>query len=467
MYEEDDWFDHVTLDQVKGMFANAHIGTIWVKRLGKNNNSKQQVYLAHDLSELSFIPMGEPDETATKSKKPRAGKPVIHFPVPFKWITPAGIWDAPDSKLCYYPQYPEVRFSGFLHGCSRGPSMLMSPDKRGHEDGRFLLFGTVDGHDLQGHSYAAGVVIGAGCPAAHEITAHMSGDENVLFPLPIGPGDTDDFSTLRNALRNLLGRRIEPWRLREDGTEQRQYHAPNAPGFTLEAELGIGENAIAGPDFDDIWELKTILQKQLDRRYDHKVTLLTPQPDTGWASKHSTIDFVLHYGHQTDKTETDEHYFTTRDIETSTKRNPNATVELVLQGFNSPRDFDVNNGMIALLDKSTGELVAGWTFRKLLSHWRRKHNRACYVPYLNHKEERTVEFGPLVTLGISTYFGLFLQAFHDGLVVFDPGDKAEKKNGKWIPHARSQFRTTMSHLDGLYNKVIETDIREDEVIDCR
>lgn len=179
------------------------------------------------------------------------------------------------------------------------------------------------------------------------------------------------------------------------------------------------------------------------------------------------INKYPHYGHQTDKTETDEHYFTTRDIETSIKRNPNATVELVLQGFNSPRDFDVNNGMIALLDKSTGELIAGWTFRKLLSHWRRKHNRACYVPYMNHKEERTVEFGPLVTLGISTYFGLFLQAFHDGLIVFDPGDKAEKKNGEWIPHARSQFRTTMSHLDGLYNKVIETDIREDEVIDCR
>lgn len=42
-----------------------------------------------------------------------------------------------------------------------------------------------------------------------------------------------------------------------------------------------------------------------------------------------------------------------------------------------------------------------------------------------------------------------------------------EKEREMDSHARSQFRTTMSHLDGLYNKVVETDIREDEVIDCR
>ena len=40
-----------------------------------------------------------------------------------------------------------------------------------------------------------------------------------------------------------------------DGQQVRPYIAPNAPGLTLEAELGVGENAIPGPDFD-VWELK-------------------------------------------------------------------------------------------------------------------------------------------------------------------------------------------------------------------
>ena len=72
--------------------------------------------------------------------------------------------------------------------------------------------------------------------------------------------------------------------------------------------------------------------------------------------------------------------------------------------------------MIALYDKGSGGLAAGWSYLKLLEHWQRKHNRAAYVPYLREGsgDGTTVEFGPLVTLGISTGFGLFLQAFRDG-----------------------------------------------------
>lgn len=53
-----------------------------------------------------------------------------------------------------------------------------------------------------------------------------------------------------------------------DGQQVKPYIAPNAPGLTLEAELGIGENAIPGSDFD-VWKLKAIKQPSLERLSDH------------------------------------------------------------------------------------------------------------------------------------------------------------------------------------------------------
>jgi hypothetical protein len=73
-----------------------------------------------------------------------------------------------------------------------------------------------------------------------------------------------------------------------------------------------------------------------------------------------------------------------------------------------------------------------------------------------------VEFGPLITLGISTSFGLFLQAFQDSKAVYDPGDKATLKNGKWTPHSRSQFRINLNDIAAIYQEVREVDIHDPE-----
>ena len=214
----------------------------------------------------------------------------------------------------------------------------------------------------------------------------------------------------------------------------------------------LGENAIPGPDFD-IWELKAIKQPSLERRSNHRVTLFTPQPDTGWITGQSQADFVLRYGHVSGTDENgnpDEYYFTSGDINRPGEDKEGAKLNLKLVGFTDAKHFDPN-GMIALYDKQTGELAAGWSYLKLLEHWQRKHNRAAYVPYLREKEDgkTTVEFGPLVTLGISTSFGLFLKAFQDGKVIYDPGDKITLKDGKWTPHSRSQFRINLNDISAI------------------
>lgn len=73
------WFDKLDIGQVIDMFKRAGVGSIWVKRLGINNNSKQQVYIAGDPSDLSFMPLGNPTYSAPKSQKKKAGSPVFRF----------------------------------------------------------------------------------------------------------------------------------------------------------------------------------------------------------------------------------------------------------------------------------------------------------------------------------------------------------------------------------------------------
>ena len=86
------------------------------------------------------------------------------------------------------------------------------------------------------------------------------------------------------------------------------------------------------------------------------------------------------------------------------------------------------------------------------------------MPYLREDNDgnTSVDFGPLVTLGISTSFGLFLQAFKDGKAVYDPGDKATLTDGRWTPHARSQFRINLNDIAAIYGEVREVDIRDPE-----
>ncbi len=149
----------------------------------------------------------------------------------------------------------------------------------------------------------------------------------------------------------------------------------------------------------------------MDRRYNHKVTLFTPQPDLPETGRLSTVDFVLKYGH-VHTTDEDgnptSYYFTSGDIQREGEDKPSAKLELCWR-VSLMRSISTPTGMIALYEKGTRTLAAGWSYLKLLGHWQRKHNRAAYVPYLREDNDgnTSVEFGPLVTLGISTSFGLF------------------------------------------------------------
>lgn len=206
--EADDWYDTADIKHVYDMLIDAGATSLWVKRLVANNNSKQQIYLASDPSDLSFLPLGEPSYVEPKSQKKKAGSPVIQIPVAWHWVTPEGQFDAPDAKLCYYPQYPEVRFSGFLRGCRKAPSELLSNLKRGHEVNRCLFLGPVK--DSSGEVVrVVALVVGAQSPAAEYVLNMETFQSGRLCPLDYRlQKERDEFSTLETALHGVVGKKL-------------------------------------------------------------------------------------------------------------------------------------------------------------------------------------------------------------------------------------------------------------------
>ena len=82
---------------------------------------------------MNILPISEiATEAAGDWKKER-----FKASLKFSWLDDEGVTHfAPNSQLILYPKYPEVRFSGFLKGCVKAPSNLMTQ----RLSGRLLFF---------------------------------------------------------------------------------------------------------------------------------------------------------------------------------------------------------------------------------------------------------------------------------------------------------------------------------------
>ena len=111
------------LTKLKEIYINFGCSKIYAKILAGNDNSKNQVYLGGSFDILNIFPFTE--ITADDSGdwvRSRFKTTLI-----FHWILEDGqLSHAPHAQLILYPKYPEVRFSGFLKGCSSPPSDLMA-----------------------------------------------------------------------------------------------------------------------------------------------------------------------------------------------------------------------------------------------------------------------------------------------------------------------------------------------------
>jgi hypothetical protein len=412
---------------------------IYAKKLAPNDNSKNQIYLGGDFSVLNVIPHGEiysDDEDRAGSKRERAKARVSFF-----WVSESARLPAPDTNLILYPKYPEVRMSGFLRGCEAPPSSIMAS----REPGRILVLGVTAEREVLG--YAAG----ADSPVAREIEAGVWEQIGVLLELPAQAGlkGSSKERLLAELKRIYQLHWIMSQKLGRDGVKE-AYAARNGGGYTLEAELGIAPNGYAEPDFLG-WEVKQYsvgdFKKFLPKS---AVTLMTPEPTGGVYQEKGVTEFLRRFGYADKSGKKDRINF--GGVYTCAKNfHTNTNLKMILDGYDeiAGKITDLDGG-ISLIDPS-GEVAAHWSFKGMMQHWNRKHAQAAYVPSLFRTPPPEYCFGPRILLCERTDFLLFLRAFADGSVYYDPAIKMENATAS-SPRIkrRSQFRTSHNRLSLCY-----------------
>jgi hypothetical protein len=423
----------LNLDQLKQAMSKVGVRQLYFKRLADNDNSKNQVYLGPDFSALNVLPAGDLIEDKKNSS-------ILKAPMNFGWLTEDGdVALAPRAQLILYPQYPEVRFSGFLAACTDAPSGLMTV----RQAGRILFFGVKDDGQVVGN------VTAPDSPLAREIGAlHFQPVSGVFCFISLDSA-ADDRALLVSELTRVARQGwISSKRLNGRG-EIVPCDAPNCGGYTLEAELGIRPNGLSDPDFHG-WEIKQHSVTDLGNpERGGAITLMTPEPTGGVYVEQGLREFLRRFGYK-DEEIVDRRNF--GGIHTTLKICARTDLRLTLGAYDSKKQkiTDLSSG-ISLLN-AKGEAAATWHYKELLAHWMRKHTRAAYVPSIKQKLASTkYRYGGKVRLGEGTDFLLFINAIAAGTVYYDPGIKIENySQAKSVMKKRSQFRIRSTNINVLY-----------------
>lgn len=408
--------------------------SVFCKPLAENDNSKQQIYLGGSFDVIQIFPFH--DIEANENGKDSTYKAKLDF----FWINEREKERAIGAQLILYPQYPEVRLSGFLRGCKTSPNDLMRPVPANQRkfnngpDGRILFFAVTKERETLAYLAPENSLL------ANEFIQTSSEREKngVLYKLPLGVIDSKFI--LLEALARIRDFGWQPSVKLSNKGELKAYKAKNGGGYTLEALLGIIPNGRSEPDFMG-WEIKGYSRD--------RVTLMTPEPTGGIYGENGVEVFVRKFGKISGE---DTIYFT--GLHKSGERNSSTGLTLIVNGFNLQKKSIENvNGAVELLTDS-GECAASWSFEGLLMKWNKKHAQAAYVPYKsNNAEPPAYLFSSPTLMGEGTNFNLYLTALSQGLVVFDPASKVMNAG---TPHssvkARSQFRMAVKKLNNLYQK---------------
>ena len=428
-----------TLDQLRAVMRDRGVRRILVKFLSPNDNSKNQIYLGGDLGVINIIPAGDP----VASSSGQQGTPIFKAPLTLAWIDDQQrAWPAPNAQLILYPQYPEVRMSGFLKGAQWAPSELLTA----REEGRILVLGIGDVGSLFGY------VADAASALAKELQQHPDLETAGVFkvvPLTATSAVSDSRTRLMAELCRIAEAGwIEGWTLGTDGS-RRPCTAPNCVGVTLESELGITANGRSEPDFDG-WEVKGHTVANLKRPGSGAVTLLTPEPNGGVYVDVGAIEFVRRFGYKDKLGREDRLNF--GGIHRVGERCAATGLTMLLDGYDSTAGMITDSEGALVLVSASGEVAASWSFAGLMSHWIRKHARAVFVPALKRTSPTTsFAYGAEVLVAEGTDYLFLLSALARGVVYYDPGIKVE--NASTVPKAkrRSQFRVSRKALGQLYH----------------
>lgn len=429
--------------QLAALLADKGCNRILVKKLADNDNSKNQVYLGMGFEAINFFPnlTIQPDKNG-----------LFKAYMQFSWIDTAGHeCPAPEAKLILYPQYPEVRFSGFLKGCRNAPSSLMAPRMAG----RILFLGIRPDGKIYGH------VVPPSDRLAKDFLSLGELPQAGVFSEMLVSGSALIVDSKTLLLRELKRIHIAGWLDSKRLDSQKHIlpcQAPNCGGYTLEAELGIIPNGISDPDYLG-WEVKQHNVAKFSKYESRILTLMTPEPQGGYYKDKGVEAFIFKYGYADKAGRPDRFNF--GGLHFIDKPHTSTGLNLKLLGYDQAKKRIVDeNGSIALVD-AHGEIAAAWFFTDLLNHWNRKHNQAVYV--LSMKRDiphRQYCYGNIVRLCEGTDFLKLLAAFAEGKVYYDPGIKLENASDtkKKKPKRRNQFRVKSKDIPSLYKIVTPVDI---------
>jgi MvaI/BcnI restriction endonuclease family len=429
------------LNQLKEEMRRVGVRQLYFKRLSDNDNSKNQIYLGPDFSALNILPAGELEED-------RKNPNILKAPLNFSWLSDGILSRAPHAQLILYPQYPEVRFSGFLLGCQDPPSKLMTVRRAG----RLLFFGVRDDGQVIGY------VVWPDSALSLEIEKlNLQPDSGVFSSIPLD-FRTDDRGLLLRELRRIarLGW-IDSKRLNSQG-ELVGCNSPNCGGYTLEAELGVRPNGLSDPDFHG-WEIKQHNVVQLSRPDSGgPITLMTPEPTGGIYIEKGIREFIRRFGYA-DRQIPDRRNF--GGIHSALKICAKTDLRLTLDSYDGRncKITDLSSGISLVNEK--GEAAATWHYKDLLKHWMKKHARAAYVPSIKRISKGIqYQYGGSVRLAEGTDFLLFVNAMAKGAVYYDPGIKIENySQGRSVVKKRSQFRIKSANIKLLYSTVEEVCVK--------
>lgn len=482
----------LSLSKLLQMSAAMGVRRLVFKKLSPNDNSKNQPYLAGHLTDLGFLPTGEIVSSASTSSKTKDPKRQIKYTTDlnYYWLSPESeLYRAPDAKLIYYPQYPEVRFSGFVTKCKFDMGGWMDPAKKGRSPGRVLFMGVKGSGEIYAYlaipesriakeidDYVSTELTGVfrelrvprHLPPRPEVgeapviqSDLFDGPEGVLgYPavseqaaryVSAEPQASPKDILLSELKRIHLKHWISSKRLNKNGAEI-SYSAQNGGGYTLEAELGVIPNGLAEPDFCG-WEVKQFAVKRFDLINSKALTVMTPEPNGGMYIDSGVEAFIRKYGYADVKGRANRFNF--NGIHTANQCCEKTGLILVTDGFDlETRAITNGAGSIALLD-SAGNIASSWSFTKLMEHWKKKHAKAVYIPAMSEKNDDGLKvywYSNVVRLFEGTSIIQLLKAVDEGYVYYDPGIKLENADTKPVTKRRSQFRIKSSALEHLYDR---------------
>lgn len=443
--------------RLKAMMAAARVTQLYFKILAPNDNSKNQPYFGSDLSALNIFPAGDLvlSDTTSGKKSLKPGHKKFTAPLSFSWMdAEGGIAPAPGAQLILYPQYPEVRFSGFLRQCEKAPVELMDPTKRGRENGRVLFMGVTKSGSIIGYLASPESAIAKSVAALKRIERHGLFSKIELLPVP---AMADSRIVLLNELCRIHRKGWIKGRRLQAGQPPVDCNNPNCGGYTLEAELGVLPSGAAEPDFMG-WEVKQFGVNSFDSIESRPITLMTPEPDGGFYSNRGVEAFIRKFGYADKAGRADRYNF--GGIHKYGERHPTTGLTLTLLGYDRENNKVTDpSGGLALVNEKGAE-AAVWHYRKLIDHWKRKHAQAVYVPSLSRADDaREYRYGKMVRLGVGTDFFRFLEAIATQRIYYDPGIKLERaSSNKPVTKRRSQFRVKSGKLDALYVSMSIVDV---------